>query len=203
MNLCLLNICLELMCASSCLVYDMGSRSNSGLPSSFWKGLEFVRFALRHYLLEKTSDAYFRGRKVTDLFAHTTRKFSENTKQQLRYYKRFVQSGMEDVQLYGFFKRSQHDGEYDFYASLAEQYCGPNEQTDRTTHTVNEDHLWESESNSRVFWQRRGYLMYAGGVCCSVHDRLLGDDSLSDIDWTKCSFPRQSFKNNVNTNCSR
>lgn len=181
----------------------MGSRNLSGLPSSFWKGLEFVRFILRHYFLDQTSDAYLRGRKVTQSFSRTTRNFSDNTKQLLRYYKKYVPSDLEDVQLYGIFETSNHDGDYGLYTNLAERYCGPDKQIEQRKSPFARDHQWEDESNSRVFWEQRGYLMHAGGVCSSLNSKLLdGGINFRDMDYTKCSFPVQSFKDYASRNCT-
>lgn len=166
----------------------------SGQPSALWKGMEFARFALRRYVFDRHANSFLKGHKVTEPFALRARKFSETTKNLIRYHKRFVPAHLNDVQLYGIFKPTSHDEDKEFYSELARTWCTPSMGTGKRQESIIQHSNDQSTVNAREFWEQRGFGMHAGGVCQSLNEGIWDNQiCLSDVDHTNCSFPLQAY----------
>ncbi|GMH40515.1 hypothetical protein BSKO_08419 [Bryopsis sp. KO-2023] len=193
------NFLMNLAVGRCCLIYDFGSRMVTGQPSSFWKGLEFVRFITRRYFLARPSEAFLKGRRVTKKFDYDVNNFSEKTKNLMRYYKKYVPDGMQDIQLYGFFRPTAHDEDKDYYVGLVKDFCTPGPGRRQGGNGGVPRPELEDWGNARAFWENRGFRMHAGGICQSLYEPLWsGEASLKDASAQQCSFPVAAYRKESN-----
>lgn len=121
-------------CLCSCIIWDCGCRNrHNGAPRAIWYGLEFVRFALNRFWLDRRDPAHLRGHDVSASFEAACRGFHPTTKKRLRYYKRFLSEATQQqgVRLYGMFRKTDRDEDVNFFVDMAVRYCGTHEDQQR------------------------------------------------------------------------
>lgn len=128
------SLLLHLALGHCCLVYDFGSRNKKrGAPRAIWYGLEFIRYALaRSWDLPLLGDkvgtgggqrAYLRGHDASKSFEAHISQFSQSTRRRLRYFSNYMPSdGLTSIQLYGVYKATEHDVDFDYYRQIAQSY---------------------------------------------------------------------------------
>ncbi|KAK9821651.1 hypothetical protein WJX74_004456 [Apatococcus lobatus] len=116
------NLLLNLALGKCCLVYDLGSRNRvQGAPKAIWYGLEFIRFVLEMLWFRHSEDAYLRGVKSTTSFYTYINDLSSPLTRRLKYYKRFMDPDLRQLQLYGVYKLTQHDSDLQFHRRQEDQ----------------------------------------------------------------------------------
>jgi len=121
------SLLLRLALGHCCLVYDYGSRNKKrGAPRAIWYGLEFLRYALERIWLGKKGRAFLRGHDVSVMFEEVVGNLSASTRKRLRYYAKFMPpEGLEYVQLYGVYRETVHDIDFNYYRSITHDWLQP------------------------------------------------------------------------------
>jgi hypothetical protein len=80
--------------------------------------------------------AHLRGYDVSRDFEAACRSFKQSTKKRLRYYKRFITPNVQEngIGLAGVFKRTDRDGDAEYFVQQAWRLCGPSHVAAATDH---------------------------------------------------------------------
>ena len=121
------NLLLKLATDAPCVIYDYGSRSeDTGLPRSFWYGLESMMYFLRYEWgfdgygeeegdedgISKRREVVLRGKKCTKEIERKRTFFSKSLKKKLRYYRQFIpETHSKELRVIGAYKFTVNDGD--------------------------------------------------------------------------------------------
>jgi len=133
------NLLLKLATDTPCVIYDYGSRSEeTGLPRSFWYGLESIMYFLRHewgfdgYGEEdddgskdgrRRREVVLRGKKCTKEIERKRTFFSKSLKKKIRYYRQFIpETHSRELKVIGAYKLTAHDGDREYYKETLNEH---------------------------------------------------------------------------------
>jgi len=165
-------VLMQLAAGRCVLVWDYGSRNRKrAVPRALWYGLEFVRFSLNKEWLGTQTEAYLRGVKVTDNFEKELRGFSRSTKRRLRYFRRYLDPGMQEVRLYGVYKATEHDDDTQFYREMFHRHClQASNGSPQANARVGSGGLPATEQLNAL-----GFRLFMGGICHKDLQSLIMD----------------------------
>jgi len=143
------NLLLKLATDRPCVIYDYGSRSEeTGLPRSFWYGLESMMYFLRHewgfdgYGEEddigctdgrRRREVVLRGKKCTKEIERKRTFFSKSLKKKIRYYRQFIpETHSRELKVIGAYKLTAHDGDREYYKETLNEHLRIQSSTSRS-----------------------------------------------------------------------
>ena len=122
------HLLLQLALGNTCLLYDFGSRSASGVPRSVWYGLELVKFALSYLWFDEKPACYLHGHLASEDFERRLLyDVAKSTKKRLRYFRKYLGREEEDggdgggrIKLLGVCRATAHDQDDAFYNGIVD-----------------------------------------------------------------------------------
>jgi len=154
------NLLLKLATDAPCVIYDYGSRSeDTGLPRSFWYGMEAMMYFLRYewgfdgYGDDRDDDGnitkrevVLRGKKCTKEIERKRTFFSKSLKKKLRYYRQFIpETHSKELRMIGAYKLTTNDGDREYYKKTLNEYISSTNEIAKE-----EEEEEEEEENSRI-----------------------------------------------------
>ena len=113
------NLLFDLAIGQVCYIVDC---SHTGkMTRALYQGLEWIRYALTRYWLDKPYKPLVKGMNVEKYFSKMyEEKVSKQTFNKLKYYKKFLLT--EEIRLVPISWETEHDGDYEYFKKIVEQY---------------------------------------------------------------------------------
>jgi hypothetical protein len=180
------NLLLKLATDAPCVIYDYGSRSeDTGLPRSFWYGLESMMYFLRYEWgfdgygeeegdedgISKRREVVLRGKKCTKEIERKRTFFSKSLKKKLRYYRQFIpETHSKELRVIGAYKFTVNDGDREYYKKTLHEHLNmsssstppppPSSRSNLNSSSDNDDNSLEATATKL---ESLGFKIFRGG----------------------------------------
>lgn len=110
------NFLIDLAQGNCCIVHDFSQKKEH--PRAIYQGLPWIRYALTRCWFNVHQAPFIKGNNVSEYFCECYNNLNKKTITRLRYVWKLF-GNTDEVHLFGHSKRTQHDGNYQFYRELA------------------------------------------------------------------------------------
>jgi len=103
---------MELALGYTCIIYDYSQHGNA---RAIWQGVEWIRYALNRYWLNKIIQPKCNGHIVSDYFNVCYQQCIKGNvfSKKLKYFKKILKT--EEIKVIGISGKAIRDGDYDYY----------------------------------------------------------------------------------------
>lgn len=108
------NFLMNLALGKDVLVIDFSAKKEQ--TRAIYQGLEFIKYVLNKYWLNKEYTPCVRGFNCKEYFEGVYNKLDKRTLKKLDYFKKFLNTS--DIKLEGLCFKTEHDGDYKYYSNL-------------------------------------------------------------------------------------
>ena len=108
---------MDVAIGNECIIYDFG---HNGRSRAVWQGVEFIKYVLTNYWLQKDYDAVVRnGICCSDYFQEVCSGLKDKTLKKLFYFKKFLLT--DEIKIKTVSRKTDLDGKYGQYKEILEK----------------------------------------------------------------------------------